>query len=567
MSFEEYVLTLKAIVGLNSLVEAVGIGKGKQDLTGIAVETSKSNHVVPVRPEIPTGKACSSLTSDEIIKFLTGDFRLSKARSSDLFWEAVWPRLLARGWHSEQPRDYYAAGSKQALVFLMPGVKKFSRRRLVKGTHYFDSVSDVLSKVASDPSLLELDNETDDNNRNKDDLSDQQRHCYLQARTPNHGRDLMKFTVVDTSLADGKSCKVRELRTLPIEVSKTTSLGSQSKENDEDSSSEVSSEDSDSIDAMLFDQKETDNLKNSKKAVSGISMICDEKDLEICASNQGISSINSYCGNLSIGNFKEFNRKSLKSRQRPIQDDNCLARVTKRHQSLLSCTQPERSHGSLGSSVGPSLEEEEEDKHCCCSETTVSIDNNIYGLASSSQKKFSSSGSSKSSAIENSEGLFCDFKLIDLNLPQIPRDFEIVEVSTIDLRNGQDNQTRAQPENSTTAPKPTADMTGSEQQTNGNSRRQSTRNRPLTVRALEALASGFLTTSSRRRKNKEVGSRDNSSRPQRARGGMVVTESLSSGTGASKMGEVGNGVCNGKSEILVEFQVLSDGNPARASGP
>ncbi|KAI4349630.1 hypothetical protein L6164_010195 [Bauhinia variegata] len=153
--FEEYVFSLRDAIGVDMLINAVGIGKGRQDLTGNAVEPMKTNHSFSIRPEIPIGKACSSLTCDDIIRFLTGDFRLSKARSNDLFWEAVWPRLLAKGWHSEQPKDYAGFGSKQPLVFLIPGVKKFSRR-LMKGNHYFDSVSDVLNKVASEPALIKI---------------------------------------------------------------------------------------------------------------------------------------------------------------------------------------------------------------------------------------------------------------------------------------------------------------------------------------------------------------------------------------------------------------------------
>ncbi|KAK7309017.1 hypothetical protein RJT34_05423 [Clitoria ternatea] len=87
--FEEYIFSLKDAASIELLITVVGIGKGKQDLTGIAVEPTKTSHIFPARPEIPIGKACSSLTSADIIKFLTGDFRLGKVRSSDLFWEAV----------------------------------------------------------------------------------------------------------------------------------------------------------------------------------------------------------------------------------------------------------------------------------------------------------------------------------------------------------------------------------------------------------------------------------------------------------------------------------------------
>ncbi|KAK8476401.1 hypothetical protein V6N13_137055 [Hibiscus sabdariffa] len=231
-SLENYVCHLKTSVGLSALVEAVGIGKGKTDLTGLAMEPLKATQV---SPEIPSGKACSSLTSSDIIRFLTGGFRLSKARCNDIFWEAVWPRLLAQGWHSEQPKNRCSVGSKHYLVFLMPGVKKFSRRKLVKGNHYFDSVSDVLSKVASEPTLIELDSEgdcmrscSDKNGCIPGESSDQDdpayhKPCYLKPRVSTDSSNHMKFTVVDSSLIHGgKASKMRELRYLPIDLMLTS---------------------------------------------------------------------------------------------------------------------------------------------------------------------------------------------------------------------------------------------------------------------------------------------------------------------------------------------------------
>lgn len=226
---------MKSTVGIHILVEAVGIGKGKEDLTGLAMDPGKTNQIFQVCPNLPTGKACSSLSSSEILKLLTGGFRLSKARCNDIFWEAVWPRLLARGWHSEQPKNQGYVTSKHYLVFLMPGVKKFSRRKLVKGDHYFDSVSDVLSKVASEPKILELEAEeatvrscnedgwVPEVTSDPDDASDHQRHCYLKPRVSTCNQNGMKFTVVDTSsVHGGKSSNVRELKYLPVE-SKITS--------------------------------------------------------------------------------------------------------------------------------------------------------------------------------------------------------------------------------------------------------------------------------------------------------------------------------------------------------
>ncbi|XVF06052.1 hypothetical protein REPUB_Repub06bG0015100 [Reevesia pubescens] len=227
-SLESYVFHLKTTVGICTLSEAVGIGKGKADLTGLAMEPPRTSQV---SPEIPSGKACSSLTSGDIIRFLTGGFRLSKARCNDIFWEAVWPRLLARGWHSEQPKNHCSVSSKHYLVFLMPGVKKFSRRKLVKGNHYFDSVSDVLSKVASEPTLIELDAEgncirscNEENGCIPGESSDQDdppdhKPRYLKPRVSIFSSNHMKFTVVDSSLFHGgKASKMRELRHSPIDL-------------------------------------------------------------------------------------------------------------------------------------------------------------------------------------------------------------------------------------------------------------------------------------------------------------------------------------------------------------
>lgn len=247
---EEYVSALKSSVGIPVLVEAVAIGKGKEDLTGFGLEPKNNNHDLLGFPHLPTGQDCSSLTSKDIVNFLTGGFRLSKARCNDIFWDAVWPRLLAKGWHSEQPRDQGYISSKHYLVFLVPGIKKFSRRKLVKGEHYFDSVSDVLNKVASEPKLLELDTEessvggqNEQNSWSPDVLSDQddpsasRRHCYLKPRVSTSSSDHMKFTVVDTSLfCGGKSSSIRELRCLPAEFKLTSKQTDRLMEDEGDSS-------------------------------------------------------------------------------------------------------------------------------------------------------------------------------------------------------------------------------------------------------------------------------------------------------------------------------------------
>ncbi|XP_028550017.1 uncharacterized protein LOC110102088 [Dendrobium catenatum] len=280
-TLEKFVSKIKTAVGLHVLVEAIGIGKGTQDLTGVALDHVRANPAISLHPEIPVGRACSSLTSADIIKFLTGDFRLSKARSNDLFWEAVWPRLLARGWHSEQPRDHGSLRFKNSLVFLVPGVKKFSRKRLVKGTHFFDSVSDVLSKVASDPKLLELDvEEVKSGSRVKEgngwdadakvcqngSSSNRLRHCYLHPRRPSCNSERMKFTVVDTSLVPREgSFKVMEVRSLPLGVNSSYDPFADSQESRSESSSEtgdstdISDAEDDSNSGAFVEKKPEDN--------------------------------------------------------------------------------------------------------------------------------------------------------------------------------------------------------------------------------------------------------------------------------------------------------------------
>lgn len=211
------------MVGADILLEAVGIGRGHQDHNAMTLGDSKSNLVT---------KMYSSLTTTEILKLLSGQHRwLSRARLSGLFWEAVWPRLLANGWHSEQPH------SSPIQVFLMPGIKKFSRRKLVLGDHYFDSIVDVMNKVAREPCWLELNTEEVDCNN-----AAEQCEWTAEGKSKENGENhstssVMKYTVVDTCLSDGN---VIELRTLP------------------DDHQEANTDESDSIHTIMLDASEAD---------------------------------------------------------------------------------------------------------------------------------------------------------------------------------------------------------------------------------------------------------------------------------------------------------------------
>ena len=594
---EEYVSALKATVGMNIFIEAVGIGKGKQDLTGIALEPLKHNQVAPVRSEMPIGKACSSLTIQEIVKCLTGDFRLSKARSSDLFWEAVWPRLLARGWHSEQPRsDSYAAVSKQPLVFLIPGVKKFSRRKLVKGSHYFDSVSDVLSKVASDPGLLEFETEADEGNRSKeesgltnetkldkDNLSDRQHHCYLQLRTPNHNADIMKFTVVDTSLADGAKHKERELRSLPFESSNTSTSSSHSEEIDEDTSEDPVDE-SNSAYNMFLNQEEMDH-SNPTNIIFKRRVCFGSTDSEISAVNLGIP-INdldstrlpakvSESQNTNICNAKKPSKaNSQLGRKMKPEMSNYLAPVTKRRRRLTACSRAETSHSTISFLVDPGLKQESSGG---CMEKHGSAED--IKMVPLTEKLCSSSSSCKGSTIDGGEGMLSSncsgaehhpreelqFRtMIDLNLPVLPdtENGEPVMVASLERQDDQASKEADGPNPLETS----TSVANSEQPPNMTNRRQSTRNRPLTTKALEALASGFLNTKRRRKRTEAFPGEDLMSRPsRRARCKMRVTESFSTGILDSKVQE-GNGVCNDNEDMFSKFHIRSEGEAAQVSG-
>ena len=96
----------------------------------------------------------------------------------------------------------------------------------MKGDHYFDFVSDVLSKVIAEPNLLKLEvvetkvggsNEEDaETGSNKDGQPDNHHHRYLKHRASTNNGDHMKCVVFYTSLVHkGKSCNLRELKSLP----------------------------------------------------------------------------------------------------------------------------------------------------------------------------------------------------------------------------------------------------------------------------------------------------------------------------------------------------------------
>ncbi|KQK15664.1 uncharacterized protein LOC100828743 [Brachypodium distachyon] len=533
--FEQFILCLRSTVGAQVLIDAVGIGKGKYDLTGFALDPSRNNGI-STRAEIPIGKACSSLSTGDIIKYLTGDFRLSKAKCNDLFWEAVWPRLLARGWHSEQPKDSSLIG-KHALVFLIPGVKKFSRKKLVKGNHYFDSVSDVLRKVASEPRLLEfgveggvkLENGWIHNvEADKNTASDKKPPCYIRPSEPGCSPELMKFTVVDTSFVQGEEPgKVRSLRNLPTDASH----GYNSSPRSADSGSGISEEPSDSEDSSQpYEDLNTNisttdassvNKEREIKPPTGDKMDADVlPKVSTFAStmnghipiDQSYGTMNNVCSStatvLPVGNQRvhrtnssteinfQFDKRvhpepqvflapvSKRSRLVSCKNERTSCKSTagnKRHYWEQAGTPPQHVPKANGASVGvnsfvwSAIPD---------SSTSISFDVN-NNQAHSRQLHHVLHNVEAMSYKEKSQHKH----VIDLNIPQMPSDYE----STTSYMFPPSIHPSETKEMDDCLP----DMNASSnavlsEQLSFNSRRQSTRSRPPTARALEALAGGFM---------------------------------------------------------------------------
>ncbi|MQL80012.1 hypothetical protein Taro_012446 [Colocasia esculenta] len=551
-SLEEFASTLKTTVGIKVLVEAVGIGIEHYDLTGVVSDPSRTNQSISIRAEIPVGKACSSLSTGDIIKFLTGDFRLSKARSNDLFWEAVWPRLLATGWHSEQPKNDGFSTSRHALVFLMPGVKKFSRK-LVKGKHYFDSVSDVLYKVASDPRLLELEVEgpkggssikdeyrQDANNTmDQNGTSDRQQHSYPCPRLSICNSELMKFTVVDTSLVQGEPpYRVREQRSLPVD--NTFGYGPSSPGEAES----ASSEDQPSSTEILTDRDSDPNLSDDRKFENDKSSVNKVAKPILSDHVQSVSKIRMPTNRQNSNGQYPL----MLSNMDPVKDINCqftprvkrkpnyLSPISKR-QRLSACRCSVSGDHDFSYSLGNFVKEENFlSKAVKSSETVVteagqslgkvSTDLSAKGIPSESNEHISSGNCFNACSVGDvklpSEKLH-PRDLIDLNVPQFPPDFDACETFNAEVADNQDDLSLklssrpSERQQNLADPQPWENSNGLsvEQHPTVNARRQSTRNRPLTTKALEALASGFLTTKRRGKGTKPLSSGKVASRPSR----------------------------------------------------
>ncbi|KAK7284360.1 hypothetical protein RJT34_19105 [Clitoria ternatea] len=567
-SLEEYITFLKFTVGLSVLVEAVGIGKEKGDLTTLAVEPKKKNRAVSA----PASKDWSSLGPSDITKYLTGGFRLSKSKSNDLFWDAVWPRLLARGWHSEQPKKQGYVSSKDCLVFLVPGIKKFSRRKLVKGDHYFDSVSDVLSKVAAEPNLLYLEEEAkvsscEDEEQgegsNEDDQPDYHGQCYLKPpRTSTYNADCIKFMVVDTSLVHGgKSSDLRELKSLPVNAAGVTykdmsanidkkltkftvidtsmrhegklltvrglrylpvELEDASKMPGVSSSTESSSSDDDSLSVVevnmpIHDRENNNNTDSCQKGKSDCDTVATNQEEAYDNADENANKMVESQKNQKACVTLQFSRRRARS------DHSNHAVMPIKRRRLTACAKAETSRvieipsGGLGSEkLAFSQSIASTDAHENVGDPVGQQQNQSLDASSADRSVEENTGESilietcQCMNVPCAEVEKCESQLpVNFNLPQVPPKPENGEMKAMMEEDVQCQNKNGPSLSSVTKEvveepmRTSSDVSSMEQQPAINPRRQSTRNRPLSVRALESLANEFLHLE-RRQKRKSI---------------------------------------------------------------
>ncbi|AES82485.2 uncharacterized protein [Medicago truncatula] len=571
-SLEEYISYLKSTAGLGVLVEAVSIGKEKGDLTRLDVEPRKNS---PGAFSAQTCKALSSFGPSDIIQSLTGGFQLSKTKSDDLFWEAVWPRLLARGWHSEQPMYQGYVTSKDYLVFLIPGVDKFSRRKLVKGDHYFDSVSDVLNKVVAEPNILELEEEESkvhscneeqpEKGTNEDDLSDDHRQCYLKPRSFTYNKDHIKLMGIDTSLVHkGKPSDFRDLKFVPVnsvrkvepDAAGINDEGQSYTRNVKHSKDMSKSIKRNSTKLTVIDTNRLSEGKLLKKMKQPKYPSVELGDASRMTTNllkesKGVSSTDDsrrmveakmvLCGKQKINKTDSDPNKMVESQknqhtsvfgdnrmkriikhefnQRVISGDSNHAAVPIKRRRLTACVKAEKSHITENSSVGLGSDK----LGFSHSSSFQDANQNVWHSVSHQQQhrgSFTASLAHRSVEENNEKSILKDCyqrksvpcvqvqkcKSSTFNRPKVPsKSVNIKTMATVEegehgLKTNDPCLASATQEVVEEPLRTPCDVDSLEKQADINLRRQSTRNRSLTVRALECIANEFLHVQSRHKR-------------------------------------------------------------------
>uniref|UniRef100_A0A7N0TTB2 SANT domain-containing protein n=2 Tax=Kalanchoe fedtschenkoi TaxID=63787 RepID=A0A7N0TTB2_KALFE len=605
ISFEEYIFTLKDLVGTKVLIEVIAIGKGKQDLTGIAAEPVKLHRSVSARRETQQDKGLSSLSCTEIAEQLTSS-RLSKTKSTELFWEAVWPRLLAGGWHSEQPKDHGVLTLKHQLVFLIPGIKKF-RRKHVKGQHYFDSVSDVLNKVASDPRILELENEKEKDSGHEENHSDEQdlglpngkHNGYLKLCNSNQKKDEMDFMIVDTSKHRGS--KVRWMETLPVHSADISSSSSACSGTGSDSSSEKS--DGKGEETKLtkyskcgFDFEREACADISSQMTNGIGSLKNQ-EVDSVDTTKRSSKKHHLGGKVKSGPSKYLSPLKRHQVNSAGHDDSDEVAENKNDKQFILClpnphkvNEKKPSHKGLGKCLSP-----QDSVHILSESSHLSLPNSSPKMNEGNEYVVCENSNETEKLLEQS---LPHAVIIDLNIPQVPEDVgtnhDMIHNSTyssslaenISLAHKHKDTSRS----NTSSPCHTSPQVSSaksnleqqqppkmhqeqqqpkmhleqqqpktlqdqqqpkiqqeqkqqpkaqqeqqllktQQQPNMLGLRQSTRNRPLTTKALEAFESSFFEMKKKRKPKDSPTSRP----PRRRRGNSISNSTSDSGIGSNEM--------------------------------
>ncbi|CAL4898357.1 unnamed protein product [Urochloa decumbens] len=477
-SLKEFVFALKSIVGTEVFMEAVGVGKGKNDLTGFVLDQSEPNQALSVHRDLLTGKDFSSLASEDMIKLLTGDSRRSKARSNDIFWEAVWPRLLGKGWHSEQPKDVRTA--KNCIVFLMPGIKRFSRSELTKGTHYFDSVSDVLKKVSADPVLLELEADGIEHGLAAEGNGGIIDVILNQDSPPDGYQEPPNFPIIDTTLVEGEEpFNVLELRKLPADANFSFALSHHAP----NMMSYSSSEEEDASDTLSDDQEDCGRVSLEVKEIEMVSV----------GLSRNMVSAN---GRSSTGNGDIIDLTGMYgTKTKPERRKYLSPAPESKRRRLTSCSSKQSSQCSFSFSRGCGLEKDKRKPLSTSNPAAVGVGATFQAktFARCSKKEKLYENKMDASPWNSDTGDQQNGRMIRKNLIE-NRTFEHKadavakihsKVTCNDTKHAKERAVSRQPE-------PAAALEANPP------RRQGTRNRPPTARALEAVAFGLL--GSRKRK-------------------------------------------------------------------
>jgi len=360
--------------------------------------------------------------------------------------------------------------------------------------------------VASDPRLLELEveegnesskvnderqwnAETADTKMAQNGLSDHRRSCFLRPRLPDCNSDFTKFTVVDTSLAQGgMPSKVRELRSLPADATSSYRSNHRGETNSDSSSEQSSSGDTSSNSQGKSDQRPSDHkeARNNRRSTSVQRVQPSQSDHSVTHPKLSLPGnghdLEGQCYGILIDKSSVKDTKYQFSPRVKSGEENSIASASKRRR-LASCKSVGTGSRSFSIPKDDPLKKGEEHLQL------ESLESN-KGIAAEDRI---SQEETNGAAISHEKSQPRTF--IDLNLH--PQDFDSEGPVDMEVEGSQDDLGRkdsfeaAQQLDDSRASESNIVLPDGEQPTNG--RRHSTRSRPPTTKALEALACGFLT--------------------------------------------------------------------------